>query len=160
MNHFIRLSFLPHGHNLALLLLRVFVGASLFLRHGMEKILSFSQMAAHFPDPLHIGGEWSMAYAFFCDAFCSLFLIIGLGTRWAALFIAINTTVAFLFVHRMHLGGERPGELAWLYLAAALTLFFAGAGKYSIDHGLMGNGGEHHRGETRNSRRKFKAAAR
>jgi putative oxidoreductase len=158
MNSFIRLSFLPHGNNLALLTLRVFVGLSLFLRHGLEKVTGFSEMVRHFPDPLHIGAQWSLAYALFSDALCSLFLILGLGTRWAALFVAINMSVAFLFVHSMHLAG---GELDVLYLAAALTLFFAGAGKYSVDHGLVGHGGEHYGGrEFRTNRRKFKAAAR
>jgi len=159
MNSFIRLSFLPHGYNLALLLLRVCVGTSLFLRHGLEKITGFSQMAQHFPDPLHIGPQWSLAYALFCDALCSLFLIIGLGTRWAALFIAINTTVAFTLVHKLRMGGEHPGEVAWLYLAAALTLFVAGAGKFSIDHGLGSHSGDH-REPRQTNRRKFRAGAR
>jgi len=72
---------------------------------------------------------------------CSL-LIIGLARRWAALIIGINTGVAFTLVHKMHLSGEHNGELAWLYLAASLTLFFAGAGKFSIDHGLSSHGSE------------------
>lgn len=159
MNSFIRLSFLPHGYSLALLVLRAWVGASLFLRHGLEKITGFTQMAQHFPNPVHIGSEWSLAYALFCDAFCSLFLIIGLGTRWAALFIAVNTSIAFLFVHKLHLSGEHGGELAWLYLAAALTLFIAGAGKFSIDHGLGGHVSVA-REARQVTRRKFKTAAR
>ncbi len=162
MNSFIRLSFLPNAQNLALLLLRVLVGTSLFLRHGLEKVTGFSQMAQHFPDPLHVGAHWSLAYSLISDALCSLLLIIGLGTRWAACIIAINTAVAFTFVHRLHLSGERNGELAWMYLAAALALFFSGAGKFSVDHGLASHGeGEHHYREGRSAnRRKFKAAAR
>ncbi len=161
MNSFIRLSFLPHAQNLALLTLRVLVGASLFLRHGLEKVTGFSQMAQHFPNPLHIGAPASLAFALVSDALCSLLLVIGLATRWAALIIAINTGVAFTLVHKMHLSGEHNGELAWLYLAASLTLFFAGAGKFSIDHGLSSHGSESFHRESRPStRRKFKAAAR
>jgi len=159
MNSFIRLSFLPHAQNLALLTLRVLVGASLFLSHGLEKIKGFSQMVQHFPNPLHIGAHSSLAFALISDAVCSLLLIIGLGTRWAALFIAINTGVAFTLVHKMRLSGEHNGELAWLYLAASLTLFFAGAGEFSVDHGLAGHATENHHRESRPStRRKFKAA--
>jgi len=152
MNSFIRLSFLPHAQNLALLTLRIFAGASLFIRHGLEKVTGFSQMAQHFPDPLHIGAHSSLAFALLSDAVCSLLLIIGLGTRWAALIIAVNTGVAFTLVHKMRLSGEHNGEVPWLYLAASLALFFAGAGKFSVDHGLAD-----HTGETR---RKFKTAAR
>ena len=40
--------------DLGLLVLRVGIGASLFLRHGWEKIVGFGHMAAHFPDPIGI----------------------------------------------------------------------------------------------------------
>src|ERR1700689_1950160 len=110
MNSFIRLGFFPYAHNLALLLLRVFVGSSLFLTHGLAKITGFSEMVKHFPDPLHIGAQWSLAFALCSDAVCSLLLIIGLGTRWAAFIIAVNTAVAFTFVHRLRLSGEHNGE--------------------------------------------------
>ncbi len=161
MNSFIRLGFLPHAHNLALLMLRVFVGTSLFLRHGLEKITGFSEMVRHFPDPFGFGAQWSLAFALISDAVCSVLLIIGLGTRWAAGIIAVNTAVAFIFVHHMHLSGEHNGELEWLYLAAALALFLSGAGKFSVDHGLASHGSEHyfHEGKAAN-RRKYKAAAR
>ena len=59
----------------------------------------------------------------------------------------------------MRLPGEHNGELAWLYLAASPTLLFAGAGKFSMDHGLSSHGSEKYR-EARPSTRKFKAAAR
>ncbi len=158
MSKFIRLTFLPHAHNLALLLLRVFAGTSLFLRHGLEKVTGFSEMAKHFPNPLGIGAEWSLGYALVSDAVCSLLLIIGLGTRWAALVIAINTGVAFLFVHKMHLGGEHSGEVAWMYLAVSIALFLSGAGKFSVDHGLAGHGEGHHFREGKTSRRKAASA--
>ena len=158
MNSFIRLGFLPQAHNLALIALRLLVGVSLFLRHGLEKVSGFSQMAKHFPDPLHIGAVPSLAFALFSDAICSLLLIIGLGTRWAALIVLINTTVAFTLVHKMRLSGEHNGELAWLYLSAALVLFLSGAGKFSIDHGLAGH--EHQREPRSAARHKFKTAAR
>jgi putative oxidoreductase len=161
MNSFIRLSFLPYAQNLALFALRILVGASLFLRHGLEKVKGFSQMAQHFPDPLHIGAQSSLVFALLSDAVCSLLLIIGLGTRWAALIIAVNTGVAFTLVHKMRLSGDHNGEVAWLYLAASLALFFAGAGKFSVDHGLANHTSENHQREVRPStRRKFRAAAR
>jgi putative oxidoreductase len=133
MNSFVRLSFVPHHYCFALFLLRVWVGFSLFLKHGLEKITGFQQMAAHFPDPLHIGAKWSLAFALFSDAICSLLLILGLGTRWVALFIAINIGVAFVFVHHMQFFGEHNGELAWVYLGAMLTLVIAGGGSFSAE---------------------------
>jgi putative oxidoreductase len=148
MNSFVRLSFVPQHYRFALFLLRVWVGLSLFLAHGLEKITGFSQMAAHFPDPLHIGAKWSLAFALCSDAICSLLLIIGFGTRWVALFIAINTGVAFVFVHHMRFFGEGNGELPWLYLGVMLTLVIAGGGSFSAD------GGQHQEGQGRSGRYK------
>lgn len=160
MSAFIRLSFIPHFHNLSLLLLRVFLGTSLFLRHGLEKVTGFSEMVQHFPDPFGLGAQWSLAFALVSDALCSMLVIVGLGTRWAALIIALNTSVAFVFVHRLHLSGEHSGELAWIYWAGSLALFLSGAGKFSIDHGLASHGGEHHAHRESTGRRKARAAGR
>jgi uncharacterized membrane protein YphA (DoxX/SURF4 family) len=38
-----------------LLILRVWFGGNLFIKHGWEKLANFSQLAQHFPDPIHIG---------------------------------------------------------------------------------------------------------
>jgi hypothetical protein len=38
-----------------LLALRIVIPGSLILKHGIEKVFTFSTMAQHFPDPIHIG---------------------------------------------------------------------------------------------------------
>ncbi len=48
------------GTDLGLLLLRASFGLSLFLKHGLEKVTSFTQMAQVFPDPLHLGAHVSL----------------------------------------------------------------------------------------------------
>jgi putative oxidoreductase len=133
MNNFVRLGFLPRGYDLALLVLRLWTGAGLFLRHGLNKAAGFSRMAGRFPDPIHIGSRRTLAFAVLSDAVCSLLLILGLGTRWAALVIAINTSAAFVLVHKFQLMGDGSGEFAWVYFGAALTLFIAGGGRFSVD---------------------------
>jgi putative oxidoreductase len=72
MNRLIRLDFLPRSSDVGLLLLRLWVGLSLFLAHGVEKVANFSAMAAHFPNPVHIGPHGSLAMALFSDAICSV----------------------------------------------------------------------------------------
>jgi putative oxidoreductase len=126
----------PTQTDIGLLIVRVMAGFSLFLRHGIEKATGFSQMAAHFPDPLHIGSTPSLAFALLSDAICSLLIIVGLGTRFAAAVIAVNLTVAFTLVHRMAFSGPRGGELPWVYLAIALMLFFTGPGRFSLDYAI------------------------
>jgi len=118
-----------------LLALRLCAALPLFLKHGTEKLFRFSHMAQHFPDPLHIGVIPSLLFATLSDGICSLLLILGLATRWAAAVIFVNLFVALAFVHHFQVFGPQGdhGEVMILYLGAMFTLFMAGAGKYSVD---------------------------
>jgi putative oxidoreductase len=120
------------GADIGLLLLRIFLGVSLFLRHGLEKLTNFSHMAHHFPDPIHIGSHTSLVFALISDGICSILIVLGLGTRIAALIVAVNLAVAFYFVHHYAFFTDH-GELMILYIGGALALLFAGAGRFSVD---------------------------
>lgn len=121
-----------------LLALRLFTALPLFMKHGTEKLFRFHMMAQHFPNPLHIGVIPSLLFATLSDGICTLLLMVGLATRWAALIIFVNLFVALAFVHHFQVFGPQGdhGELIVLYLGAALTLFLTGAGRYSMDAGL------------------------
>ncbi len=125
----------PSRPDCGLLALRLFAALPLFLKHGTEKLFRFSHMAGHFPDPLHIGVVPSLIFAMLSDGICSVLLILGLATRWAALVIFINVGVALAFVHHFSVFGPQGdhGELMLLYLGAMAALFFSGGGKYSLD---------------------------
>jgi putative oxidoreductase len=122
-----------------LLVLRVCLGTSLFLKHGVEKITHFSHMAARFPDPVHIGAHASLVIALISDAICSLLVAVGLGTRVAAFIIVANLGVAFYFVHHLAFRTEH-GELILIYMAGFLALIFTGAGNFSLDEKFWGRG--------------------
>jgi len=130
----------PASRDAGLLMLRLVGVLPLFLRHGIEKLFTFSAMAGHFPDPLHIGPVPSLIFAMLSDGICSLFLLLGLATRWAALVCLINIVVAWAFVHHFQFFGRGAdhGELIVLYIAIMLALLFAGAGRYSLDGLLRG----------------------
>lgn len=134
MKSLFQLSFLPRSADCALLLLRVWIGLTLVIDHGWSKLMNFSAMAGKLPDPLHVGGTGNMALIVLAEVPCAVMLVLGLGTRLAALIIAIEMAVAFLLVHHAKLAaGPGSGELAFLYLAAALAILFGGAGKFSVD---------------------------
>jgi putative oxidoreductase len=125
------------GSDIGLLLLRVFLGVNLFVRHGLEKITHFSQMAGHFPNPIHIGSHWSLVIALISDGICSLLVLLGLGTRGAAAFVAISISVAFCLVHHFPISNGR-GEMMLLYIGGFLALVFLGGGRFSLDGKLWG----------------------
>jgi putative oxidoreductase len=68
--------------NFGLLVLRLWIGFSMLLNHGVEKLEKFSDTAPNFPDPLGIGHTASLALVVFAEFFVSLFVIFGLVTRW------------------------------------------------------------------------------
>jgi putative oxidoreductase len=134
--------FFPPAIDLAVLVLRVVMGITLFLRHGVEKLAHFSAMAAQFPDPIHIGATPSLIIALIADSICSLLVACGLATRWAALFVFCNIAVAWAFVHHFQFFGPKGdhGELIVMYLGAMAALFLTGGCRFSLDHFLVGDG--------------------
>ena len=131
----LKLDFIPSSADAGLLVLRVCLCMSLFLKHGSEKIFHFSEMAAHFPDPLHLGPSTGLVFAMIGDSVCSVLIFAGLATRWASLVAFVNIFVAWAFVHRFLFFGHDAdhGEIIVLYLAGLLSLLIAGPGRYSVD---------------------------
>lgn len=115
-----------------LLVLRVWLGVVLFTKHGLEKILHFSMMRQHFPDPIGVGPTVGLVFALLSDAICSVLIALGLFTRLAALFEVINLLVIFIFMHRFSFM-EEHAEVVYLYLGGYLAIFLCGPGKYSVD---------------------------
>ncbi len=115
--------------NTGLLLLRLTFGGIMFFAHGMPKIGHFP--SASFPDPFGLGPGVSMSLAIFAECLCAALVCLGLWTRLATIPLIITMLTAVFLVH-----GSDPfakKELALLYLMAYGTLFFTGAGDFSID---------------------------
>lgn len=133
---------IPLNADLGLLALRLVVFVTLFFKHGTEKLFTFGTMLQTWNiDPFHIGLLPTLVIAMIADGICSVLIVIGLGTRWAAAFMAGNLFVALGLVHHFEIFGKgpKPGEPLILYLAVTLTLFFIGAGKYSMDGLIEGS---------------------
>lgn len=135
--------FLPERTQIALTILRVWTGFELFMQHGWEKRPErWGYYMAHFiQNPIGIGTHASFFIAFTSDFICSILLILGLATRWAALFALGNVLVAWaLIAHFLFLNHDDHGELMLLYVGCLLVLVIAGPGKLSLD-GLLARGG-------------------
>lgn len=116
-----------------LFVLRVWFGGLLFAKHGLDKLMNFSRLSAHFADPFHIGSTASLLLVLVAELVCSILVALGLVTRIASAIIVINLAVAFGFAHHFQLFGQRNGELALVYLGAFLALLLTGPGAWSID---------------------------
>lgn len=114
----------------AMLILRLGLGI-LMMAHGYNKLIHFGEMQHKFMNFMGIGSTASLALVVFAEFFCSLFLIIGLFTRLAAIPLIIATCVMVFKAHNGEVFGD--GETAALYLTGYLVLLFVGPGRVSVD---------------------------
>ncbi|MDX1327524.1 MAG: DoxX family protein [Arenibacter sp.] len=116
----------------AILLLRLAAGVFM-LTHGMGKLSAlFGSDPIQFPDPIGLGATVSLALTVFSEVFCSLLLILGLGTRFATLPLLITMLVAAFIVHATDGFGRQ--ELPLFYATVYVVIGLLGAGKISLDN--------------------------
>lgn len=134
MSKFLSTKYSNAGFNFGMLVLRVVLGI-LLASHGYSKLISFSTLRYKFMNFLHMGSTVSLSLVIFAELFCSIFLILGLFTRFAVIPIIIAMgVVVFVATHGEILG---KGEQGAMYLAASITILFCGPGKISVD-GMIG----------------------
>lgn len=120
--------------NIALLIFRLGVGL-MMLTHGWPKCQRLLSGEMRFGDPLGIGVEASLILAVLAEFVGSVLLVLGLGTRLAAIPLMITMAVAWFVVHADDPFGTQ--EKAALYLVCFLVIFITGPGKYSLDKRLF-----------------------
>lgn len=125
----------PKNIHFALLILRVAVGIFM-LTHGIGKFSKlFGDDPIQFADPIGVGVTASLVLAVFSEMFCSILLILGIGTHLAAIPLLITMLVAAFVVHANDGFGRQ--ELPLLYATIYFVIAIAGAGKISIDYWIF-----------------------
>jgi putative oxidoreductase len=114
-----------------LLVLRVGAGVMMLLAHGWPKLAGFATYAERFPDPIGLGPAPSLVLAILAEVVCAVLVVVGLGTRFAAVPLVITMLVAGLIVHAPDPWAKK--ELALLYATAFTTLVVTGGGRWSLD---------------------------
>ena len=114
----------------AMLLLRLGLGI-LMIHHGYDKLVHYSEKHNSFMNFMGMGSSVSYTLIVFAEFFCSLFLIIGLFTRLAAIPLIIATLVMVFKAHNGDVFGD--GETAALFFTGYLVLLFVGPGRISVD---------------------------
>ena len=125
----------PLLNDIALLILRLALGGSMLMAHGLGKFQSFAEQSAQFPDPFGMGSSLSMGLAVFAEMFCAILIILGALTRVAAIPLIVTMAVAFFIIHGADAWNVK--ELAFVYLAGFTALFCLGAGRISVDGVLL-----------------------
>lgn len=133
---FFNLNFIDRSPDLALLLLRVWLGLAMFWLHGWGKLSNLIGGTSKFPDLIGIGQIPSLILVIFAEVVCALLLVAGVYTRFCALMLAITMGVAFFVAHGAKLSGPGNGELAFIYLAGFIALVVAGGGRFGFDRKL------------------------
>ena len=118
------------GFSLLLLGLRLLFGG-LFLTHGLQKWMSFTDMSGSFPDPLGVGSSVSLGLAIFGEVICSLGFIFGALYRLALIPMIFTMCVAFFVIHANDPFAVK--ELAFVYMIVFVLMYIAGPGKYALD---------------------------
>lgn len=133
--------------SLTLLVLRIIIGI-IFIAHGYPKLFKSPgpQGMAGYLKSLNVPAPILFAYIVgVVEFFGGIALVLGLLTRYAAIFIAINmlgamTKVKFKtgLVTKVMEGGWAGGfELDLALFGIAFALIFLGAGKFSVDFTVL-----------------------
>lgn len=131
----------PINNDLGLLLIRLIIG-TLMAFIGYEKLIHFNEMAAsdfwaNNVSFIGMKGATPLALTIFAELFCSVFLILGVFTRFSLLVLAFCMAYIFLVIFPGAIieKGENGFKFndAFVYFIIYLGLFFTGPGKYSID---------------------------
>jgi putative oxidoreductase len=130
MNRFLSTKYSAGAFNFGMLILRVVTGL-LLISHGYSKLVSFNKLQYTFMNFMGLGSTVSLILIIFAEVFCSIFLILGLFTRFAVLPIIIGMSVVVFMASHGHIFGS--GERGMMYLAASIAVLFCGPGKISID---------------------------
>jgi putative oxidoreductase len=117
--------------DVGLLVLRLFTGLAFVFAHGLPKLRNPGMIigglkSMDFPAPTLMG--WLAILGEFGGG---LLIAAGLATRFGAFLVASTMCVAGFVAHRND--PFQVKELAFAYLAVAITLLLTGAGRYSAD---------------------------
>ena len=122
----------PLIFDIIIFIVRLFVGFAM-LFHGFPKLQTLIEGGnIEFFDFFGLGSKVTLVLTVFAEFVCSIFLVLGLFTRFAAGFLIITMVIAAFEV----LGTEAfdKKELSLLYLAIYAIITTFGAGAISVDY--------------------------
>ena len=123
-------------NDIGLLMTRILFGGLMAFGHGLPKLQNYAAMSGGFPDPLNLGVANSLNGAIFSELVCGFLILIGLGTRVAAIPAAFAMFIAAFVIHAQgpfFLPGDGAKVPALRYLAGYIIKRVTAAGRFSLD---------------------------
>jgi putative oxidoreductase len=142
MNKLFLLSANPINNTIGLFLIRLIIGL-LMAFYGYEKLIHFNDLAASEfwaknVSFLGMSGKTPLALTVFAEFFCSIFLILGLFTRFSLLVLMFCMAYIFLVIFPFSIidKGENGYHFneTFVYFIIYTGLLFTGPGKFSLDY--------------------------
>jgi putative oxidoreductase len=84
-----------------------------------------------FPPIFGMSPALSLSMAVFAEVLCSIFILVGFGTRLATVPLIVTMLTAVFAIHAADPFAKK--EMGILYLLVYIILLVTGSGKYSID---------------------------
>lgn len=117
--------------SIGLLILRVSFAGMMLTAYGWPHLSGFSRFLPLIGDPIHIGPYPTLVLVIFAEFFCSVLVILGIGTRLAVIPLICAMLVAAVVVHGSHPFDQK--EKVLLYLAGFVAVLILGGGGFSLD---------------------------
>lgn len=117
--------------SLGLLIMRLGFASVIAIRHGLPKLLDFTNLMHTFPDPIGLGSTITLSLAVFSEFLCAILVALGFFTRYATIPVVATMMTAFFVVH----GGDpfAKKELSFLFLTGFTSILVMGPGRFSLD---------------------------
>ena len=122
--------------DMAILFLRIFIGGVMLL-HIIGKLQDYNNVVIGFQSILELSAATSFALTVLFEGLFAAMIIMGVGTRLAAILMMLVSAVA---VTDAFLAGNITADAAkleFVYMGIYITLIISGGGKYAISRVLV-----------------------
>lgn len=124
----------PAYHNFGLSVM-LFLGrlafGTMFLTHGLQKMMNFGALKHSFPSIMGLGSSVSLCLAIFAEVFCTLGFITGFLYRLSMIPMIFTMVIAAFVVHANDPFSAK--ETALLYLFIFIVMYILGPGSFAAD---------------------------
>lgn len=119
------------GCEMAILFLRVFIGGVMLL-HMIGKLQDYDNYVLNFQSIVGLNHATSFALSILFEGLFAVMIIMGVGTRLAAVLMAVVMIVSICEALMQGTVTDGESKLEFIYIGIYITLVISGGGRYAI----------------------------